>query len=275
MVIRMTGAALILSPWLVRALIRNSRFFADHWLLIVTFGIAGVLGTQLFYLSAIQRLPVGVALLIMNLAPVILVARAWIATRHRPRWLVLSGTVISVMGLVVAANVAGSGFDLLGVLLAIASAACLATYFVAAEKAGHAVPPLALTSGGLAVGALATAALCGIGVMPFIIEPTTVEYGGISVLWLVAVGWIAFITTSAGFGLGVVAVPLIGSRLASFIGLTEILVASGFAWLLLNEAPDSAQVIGGGLILIGVALIRAEPSSPEIPRGETSAAPSP
>ena len=59
-------------------------------------------------------------------------------------------------------------------------------------------------------------------------------------------------------GLGVVAVPRVGSRLASFIGLSEVLFALAFAWLLLGEAPAPIQFAGGALILVGVVLVRLD-----------------
>ena len=47
------------------------------------------------------------------------------------------------------------------------------------------------------------------------------------------------------------AVPRIGSRLASFVGLSEVLFALGFAWLFLSEVPAPIQFVGGALILVG------------------------
>ena len=47
------------------------------------------------------------------------------------------------------------------------------------------------------------------------------------------------------------AVPRIGSRVASFVGLSEVLFALGFAWLFLAEVPAPIQFAGGALILAG------------------------
>ena len=44
--------------------------------------------------------------------------------------------------------------------------------------------------------------------------------------------------STLGYAFGVVAVPRIGSRLASFIGLSEVLFALGFAWIFLGEIFD-------------------------------------
>ena len=61
-----------------------------------------------------------------------------------------------------------------------------------------------------------------------------------------------------GYALGVMAVPRVGARVASFVGLSEVLFALGFAWLFLSEVPAPIQFVGGALILIGVVLVRAD-----------------
>ena len=57
------------------------------------------------------------------------------------------------------------------------------------------------------------------------------------------------------------AVPRIGSRVASFVGLSEVLFALGFAWIFLAEVPAPIQFAGGALILVGVVLVRADAES--------------
>jgi drug/metabolite transporter (DMT)-like permease len=54
------------------------------------------------------------------------------------------------------------------------------------------------------------------------------------------------------------AVPRIGSRVASFVGLSEVLFALGFAWVFLAEVPKPVQFVGGALILAGVVLVRLD-----------------
>jgi drug/metabolite transporter (DMT)-like permease len=43
---------------------------------------------------------------------------------------------------------------------------------------------------------------------------------------------------------------------ASFVGLTEVLFAVLFAWLLLGELPAPVQLAGGVLIIAGVVAVR-------------------
>ena len=74
------------------------------------------------------------------------------------------------------------------------------------------------------------------------------------------------IATTVGYAFGVMAVPRIGSRVASFVGLSEVLFALGFAWIFLSEVPAPIQFAGGALILLGVILVRADAQSSARPR---------
>ncbi|WP_322409214.1 DMT family transporter [Microbacterium invictum] len=270
LLVRMGLAALVLSPALVRAIRRQPGFLRRHWLLIVGFGLMPVLGCQLLFFSAMQRMPVAVALLIQYLAPVMLVVAVWIRTRRRPSTLVLAGSVVAVVGLVLVVDVSGAAFDPVGVLFALGAAVCVCAYFVIAERAGDDLPPLALAAAGLLFGGLVMAVLCATGILPFQAPPVTVTLAGAEVAWWLPLLWVAAVATTVGYALGVMAVPRTGSRVASFVGLSEVLFALAFAWVFLSEIPAPVQFVGGALILVGVILVRLDAASPA---GRRAAAP--
>lgn len=260
LLVRMGVAGLVLSPALVRAVLRQPGFLRRHGMLIVTFGLIPVLGCQLFFFSAMQRMPVAVALLIQYLAPVMLVGFVWLRTRRAPSALVLWGSAVAIVGLVLVVDISGASFDLLGTLFALAAAVCVCVYFVVSERAGGDLPPLALAAGGLLFGAAVMGVLCLIGAFPFAAPPVSVVLAGVEVPWFVPLLWVAGVATTVGYAFGVMAVPRIGSRVASFVGLSEVLFALGFAWLFLSEVPAPVQFVGGALILVGVVLVRADAS---------------
>ncbi|MFS0733177.1 DMT family transporter [Microbacterium sp. 1P10UB] len=262
LLVRMGIAGIILSPALVRAMRAQRGFMRRHWRIIVLFGLMPVLGTQIFFFSAMQRMPVAVALLIEYLAPVLLVAWVWLRTRRRPSRLVLWGTAVAVVGLVLVVDVSGSSFDLFGTVLALCAAVCVCVYFVISERVDDELPALALSAGGLLVGAVVMAVLCVSGLMPFAAPDVSIVLGGLDVAWYVPMLWVAAVGTTVGYALGVMAVPRIGSRLASFVVLSEVLFALGFAWLFLSEVPAPIQFAGGALILVGVVLVRLDAGAP-------------
>jgi drug/metabolite transporter (DMT)-like permease len=270
LLVRMGVAGLVLSPALLLAMKRQPGFLRRHWRLIVGFGLMPVLGCQLFFFSAMQRMPVAVALLIQYLAPVMLVAAVWLRTRRRPSGLVLWGSVVAIAGLVLVVDISGASFDLLGTLFALAAAVCVCAYFVISERTGDDLPPLALAASGLLTGALVMGLLCLTGLMPFRAPAVDVVLAGVEVPWWMPILWVAAVATTLGYAFGVMAVPRIGSRVASFVGLSEVLFALGFAWIFLAEVPAPIQFVGGALLLAGVVLVRADASSSGNPRGEAA-----
>ena len=49
---------------------------------------------------------------------------------------------------------------------------------------------------------------------------------------------------------------LLGSRLSSFVGLSEVLFAVAAAWLALGQQPGAVQLVGGIVVLAGIVLVR-------------------
>jgi drug/metabolite transporter (DMT)-like permease len=64
------------------------------------------------------------------------------------------------------------------------------------------------------------------------------------------------VTAAIAYTTGIAAIRRLGSRLASFVALTEVLSGVVWAWLLLDEFPGALQLLGGGLILAGVVAVK-------------------
>ncbi len=260
LVVRIGLAGLILSPALLRAIRRERSFLLHHGKSLLAFGVIPVAGCQLLFFSAMQRMPVAVALLIQYLAPVMLVAFVWLRTRKAPSRLVIVGSLVAIAGLVLVVDVSGARFDLLGTLLALGAAVTVCVYFVMSERTGDDLPPLALAAGGLLVGAVFMGLVAITGLIPFAAPDVTVTFRGVDVPGILPILWVGAVATTLGYAFGVMAVPRVGSRLASFIGLSEVLFALGFAWLLLGETPAPIQFVGGAVLLAGVVLVRMDAS---------------
>jgi hypothetical protein len=69
---------------------------------------------------------------------------------------------------------------------------------------------------------------------------------------------LAVIAAATAYVAGIVAARVLGAKLASFVGLSEVMFAVLFAWLLLGELPRPVQLVGGLFILAGVVVVRAE-----------------
>ena len=70
------------------------------------------------------------------------------------------------------------------------------------------------------------------------------------------------VTVSAVFAYltGIVAVRRLGSSVASFVSLSEVIFAVTFAAVLLAQRPTAGQLLGGGLVLGGIAVVQVAAS---------------
>jgi drug/metabolite transporter (DMT)-like permease len=256
---RLTGAALILAVPAVPALRGRWHQLRNNWVTVLLFGLIGVAACQLFYFNAVARLSVGVALLLEYLAPVIIVLWLWAGSRKRPSPLTIAGTLLSLGGLVLVLDLTGAvQIDLIGVLWGIAAAVCLAIYFFITAKENDTLPPIVLASGGLMVGAVVMWLAAATGLLPMAFSAADTRLGPWMTPWWVALGGLVVLATVLAYVAGIVAARALGSKVASFVSLTEVLFAVIWAWLLLGELPGTVQLLGGVLIVGGVVLVRLD-----------------
>lgn len=256
---RLTGAALILAIPAVPALRGRWHQLRENWLTIVLFGLIGVAACQLFYFNAVSLLSVGVALLLEYLAPVLIVLWLWAASRKRPRPLTVAGTLLSLGGLVLVLDLTGAvKVDVVGVLWGMAAAVCLAIYFFITAKENDTLPPIVLASGGLLVGAAVMWLAGATGLLPMAFSMTDTKLGPWTTPWWVPLAGLIVLATVLAYVSGIMAARALGSKVASFVSLTEVLFAVIWAWLLLGELPAAIQLLGGALIVGGVVLVRLD-----------------
>ncbi|WP_104195654.1 DMT family transporter [Cryobacterium sp. M15] len=252
-------AGLVLLPFALYSLRgRRAALWRARWR-VLGMGIVGVAGTQLAYFAALQTIPVSTALLIEFLAPLILVGFVWVTTQRMPRRTVLLGSALAVGGLLL---VIGPGairaVDPMGVLFAFGAAISCAVFFVVAARPGEGLPPIALATFGLLVGGTALGLLGLTGLLPFTASFLDLSLLGTVVPWWAPLLALAIISTALAYVAGITAAGILGSRLASFVGLLEVIFASLFAWLLLGEVLTPLQLLGGLLILGGIAAVGEE-----------------
>lgn len=223
------------------------------------FGLLGVAAAQACFFNAVRYLPVGVALLLEYLGIILVVMWLWLVHRQRPRRLTLTGSAAALLGLVLVLELASSArLHPLGVLWALCAAAGLAGYFIVSTRVDPDLPSVVLASGGMAVGSAVLLGLGLVGAAPLHATFQTVDFAGHRTSWLVPVIGLALVAALVAYVAGIGANRILGARLASFVGLTEVLFAVLIAWLLLGELPTIRQLLGGMLILAGVTLVRLD-----------------
>ncbi|MBP2412639.1 drug/metabolite transporter (DMT)-like permease [Arthrobacter stackebrandtii] len=257
--VRIGGAAVVLLVPVTIILVRRWTTVKGSLGRIAIYGVAPIALCQLFYFNAVQHLSVGVALLLEYLSPVLLVVWAWFMTRRRPRLLTIIGGASAMAGLVLVLDLAGDQrVSVAGVLWGLGAAVCSAVYFVMSARTDDDVPPVLMAGGGMAVGAVLILLLGWTGLLPMAFTFNNPVFAGAEVSWLVPVLGLVLVTTVFAYLMGIVATRGLGSKVASFVALFEVLFAVVWAWLLLGEMPRFVQLLGGVAIMAGVVLVRLD-----------------
>ena len=255
--VRVALAALVVAPFGVIALRGRWSLLRQNAGLITMYGVLAVAGAQFCFFSAINYMQVGPALLIEYTAPAAVVLWLWLRQGQRPGRITLVGAGLAALGLVLVLDVlSGAELSIPGVAWALAAMVGATTYFVISADESNGLPPMALAAGGLVVGAVALGLLGLLGILPLHANTSETSYAGHAVDWWVPVLALGLVTAAIAYTTGIAAGRRLGSRLASFVALLEVLAGVGFAWLLLGELPRTIQLIGGLLILAGVVAVK-------------------
>lgn len=273
---RIWVAALVLLVPTVLSLRGRWHLLRRNLGIIAAYGLLAVTATQLFYFQAVAVMDVSLALLIEYTAPVAVILWLWIRRGEKPTRRSLIGAAIAFVGLVLMLDiVTGAEVNVAGILWALGAMVGAATYFVLSAKADTGLPPLALAGSGLLLGALGLTIAGAVGVLPIAWTTDDIAYRFGSVPWFVPVLAMGVIATAVAYLLGIASTRMLGSRLASFVALAEVVAALLFGWLLLGQLPDLLQALGGVLVLAGVVVVKlGEPAPPELIEPVPAASPS-
>jgi drug/metabolite transporter (DMT)-like permease len=273
---RIAIAALVVAPFAARALRARWGLLRRNLRLVVLYGAVPVAGTQFAYFSAVAAMDVGPALLIEYTAPAAIVVWLWLRHGERPRPLTLAGAGLAAVGLVLVLDLlSGADLALDGVLWALAAMLGAATYFVMSADTRSGMPPLALAGGGLALGSVGLGALGVVGVLPMDATTASPTYAGEAVAWWLPFVGLGVVTAAIAYTTGIAASRLLGSRLASFVALLEVVGAVTFAWLLLDQLPGALQLVGGAFVVAGVVVVKVGERPPRADDGRAVRAPGP
>lgn len=255
--VRVAIAALVVAPLGLTSLRGRWELLRRNVGLICVYGLLAVAAAQFCYFSAVGYMQVGPALLIEYTAPAAVVCWLWLRHGQRPGVVTLLGAGLAALGLVLVLDLlSGADVSVVGILWALGAMVGAATYFVISADEGNGLPPMTLAAGGLVVGALALGGLGLVGVLPMSASTAPTTYAGHTVSWWVPLLVLGVVTAGVSYTTGIAASRRLGSRLASFVALLEVLAAIVAAWVLLGELPRVVQLVGGVLVLAGVVIVK-------------------
>src|SRR5215469_2836165 len=148
--VRITLAALLLTVPAVLALRGQWGRLRRSWGTTLGYGLIGVAACQVCYFNAIERMPVGIALLIEYTGSILVVGWLWLRHGQRPRRLTVLGAAAAIGGLALMVAIgSGSGkapADAAGGVSpacfawAMAAAVSMAVYFVLSAGPAKTLP---------------------------------------------------------------------------------------------------------------------------------------
>jgi len=257
--LRSLGSAVLLMAFLLltRPATLRARPRELGFLFIV--GIIGIGLVQWFYFVAIFRLPVGIALLLEYLAPVLVVLWVRFVRRQAVRSRIWAALALAVTGLAIVARVwDGPTLDGLGLLAGLGAAVSLATYYLSSERGMGTRDPLSLAAWTFTAAALFWSVLRPPWTFPWsrlgqdVTLPT--PFDGVSApLWVLVI-WIVVLGTVVPYSFILVALSTLGSARTGLLGMAEPVMAGLVAWLVLGELLTGIQLFGAALILSGIVL---------------------
>ncbi len=255
--VRIVLAAVLLVPVVAVLRPRGLRFRrADLWLLL-GYGLLGVAGVQLLFFVAVARVPVGVATVLVNVAPALVALWVRVVRGTRLPGLVWLGIGLASAGSALVAQIwQGARLDLLGVAAGLGAAICSAGYFLLGEHGASRHDSFGLTAAGLTIGAVVVAALAPPWTLPSDLLSTAAVLGTLRApVWLVLVV-LAVAGTVLPYLAGLRALRDLPATIAGVLALVEPLAAAVLAWLLLGQALGPTQLAGAVLLLTGAVLVQ-------------------
>ncbi len=227
------------------------------WLIL--FGVVGVTLVQAFYFVAIERMYVGIALLIEFTAPIwILLFLRFVLKKHVPQglWYAIA---LAFTGLLMITQIwDGLTVDQIGLIAAFLDALALAGYFLIGDLLGKTKSSGAIATWGFGIASLLL--FFALPIWNFPVDALTNEMnllgrfedyslpGWVLVLWIVVMGTIApYLFVIAGL-------KILSASTASVFGMIEPVMAGIFAWWWLNESLSTIQLLGCLVVIIGISI---------------------
>jgi drug/metabolite transporter (DMT)-like permease len=225
---------------------------------LALFGVTGIAMVQWLYFVAIQRMPVGIALLFEYTAPLMVALWVRFVQKEPVKSRLWLGLACALAGLALVAQFwKGMTLDPIGLISAIGAGAALACYYLMGEHGQRERDPISLMGLSFGFSAILWAIVSPWQEFPFELLTHSVDLPGAlpgsAPLWLLVL-WIIVLGSVVPFLFVLFAVARLGPARVGLIGMLEPVGAGIIAWVLLGESLNMAQIIGTLIVLMGIVL---------------------
>jgi drug/metabolite transporter (DMT)-like permease len=258
--VRVTGTALVLLGF--AAVFRRSALRPPTGrlgLLILVHGAIGVAALQWTYFVALDRLPVGMALLLEYQAPILVALWARFVQHERVRGRMWLGLGLALVGLALMMGIwRGLAFDVIGVMAGLGAAVSFAVYFLVGEHGVGLLDPLRVILWSFLVATVALNLVSPITGFPdgllddqASLQGRLSEYG--VPVWSLLV-WVIVLGTLVPFGVELLALQHLRATTVTMVAMLEPVGVTALGWIWFYESLDATAVVGGIAVVAGIVL---------------------
>jgi drug/metabolite transporter (DMT)-like permease len=234
---------------------------------LILLGLTGAAVVQFLFFIAIDRLPVGIALLLEFTAPFLIAVYSQLVLRHPAdarSWIAIA---LGTAGLALVAKVwTDTGLDLVGVAAGLGAATCLAAFLMIGKNALRRHHPLTMSFWMFTVAALfwAVAApwwnfnIRTLGRRASLLG----AFDGTRLPLWTSVLWVVVLGTLVPYLLEIGSLEHLSPTAKGVVGMSEPLIAAAIAWAWLGEALDQIQLVGAAVTLVGIFVIQSRRADP-------------
>jgi drug/metabolite transporter (DMT)-like permease len=266
--IRVTGTVLVLLA--AAAVFRRDALRPPRGrlaVLIVAHGLFGVAALQWTYFVAIDRLPVGMALLLEYQAPLLVALWARFVQREQVRRRLWLGLALAWGGLAAATGIwRGLQVDAVGIAAGLGAAVCFAAYFLIGEHGVGLLDPLRVILWSFLCAAVALNVVHPVTSLPVGLLDDRVSLLGrlgehTAPVWTVLV-WIIVAGTVFPFGVELVALRHLRATTVTMVAMLEPIGVSALGWVWFAESLDAVALVGGLAVVAGIVLAQSARRAP-------------
>lgn len=266
--LRVTGTFVVLL--LVALLFRRDALRPPRGrlgLLVVVHGLVGVAALQWTYFVAIDRLPVGMALLLEYQAPLLVALWARFVQHERVRPRMWLGLALAWGGLAAATGIwRGLQLDGVGILAGLGAAVCFATYFLVGEHGVGRLDPLRVILWSFLCATIGLNVLHPLTATRWdLLDEQASLLGRLgehtAPLWAV-LAWIVVVGTVLPFGVELSALRHLSATTVTMVAMLEPIGVSALGWVWFAESLDAVALTGGVAVVAGIVLAQSARRAP-------------
>ena len=266
--LRVTGTFVVLL--LVALLFRRDALRPPRGrlgLLVVVHGLVGVAALQWTYFVAIDRLPVGMALLLEYQAPLLVALWARFVQHERVRRRMWLGLALAWGGLAAATGIwRGLELDGVGILAGLGAAVCFATYFLVGEHGVGRLDPLRVILWSFLCATIGLNILHPLTATRWDLLDEQVSLLGRLGEHTAPVGavlaWIVVVGTVLPFGVELSALRHLSATTVTMVAMLEPIGVSALGWVWFAESLDAVALTGGVAVVAGIVLAQSARRAP-------------